>query len=132
MFFSKFIISEFSGIGPLINVFKYIHRTVFVQSGWRNCYRCSNAKVLFCFAVLYVNILNVFVNSNYPSFNQYLTLHVQCSAPIPFVNDIDKLFIHFFFLFLPDDGPERVETCRDYNTIMVILCLPLPTNRNIL
>ena len=40
-------------------------------------------------------------DDNYPSFNQYLTLHVHFSAPTAFFNDIDKLFVHFLYHFFP-------------------------------
>jgi hypothetical protein len=89
LLFSKFIISECTGIGPLIDVFNIL-TGLFSHSpvGEKKISKCFNAKFLCCFAVLYLKIVHDFGSSKSPRFNQYLTLHVQCSAPTAFLNDI--------------------------------------------
>ena len=52
--------------------------TVFTQPGSRNCSRCLNAQMLYCIAILYVNVKYSFVTFNSPSFNQYSTVRLGC------------------------------------------------------
>ena len=93
--------SEFTGFRPLINVFNIFvgpcshSRSVgLIKKNW--------TQKLCCFAVLYVNIVHVFVGANSSSFKEYLTVHVQFSVPSAFLNDdIDKHFIHFFCRYSP-------------------------------